>query len=78
LIINKKKTMNSQHKIILKVLEEYLEKYPTLRFGQALYNLNIMQWEEPFDPHGKNVMRDIHSDSDIKILERIKLPEDDS
>jgi len=69
--------MKNEHKVILNILGQYLEKYPELRFGQALFNLDIMQWEEPFNPHGENVMRDIHADSDVKIINRIKSTEDE-
>ena len=65
--------MKQEHKKILTIIEQYLEKYPDLRFGQALYNLNINQFEEPFNTDGENQMRDIHEDSDIKILKRIRI-----
>ncbi|CAA9199462.1 hypothetical protein FLACOL7796_02740 [Flavobacterium collinsii] len=33
--------MKKEHRIILDLLEEYLEKNPSQRFGQALFNLGV-------------------------------------
>ncbi len=65
--------MKQEHKIILKLLESYLEKNPSLRFGQALFNLQINEFQKTTDPRNPNYnIRDIHGDSDLKIIERIK------
>lgn len=48
-------------------------KYPELRFGQLLYNLDINQYANQDNPSEANhQLRDIHSDSDTKILSRVK------
>jgi hypothetical protein len=65
--------MKKEHRIILDLLEEYLEKNPSLRFGQALFNLGVNQFQETTDPRNFNYnLRDIHSDHDLDIIERIK------
>ncbi|WP_428228939.1 hypothetical protein [Flavobacterium sp.] len=65
--------MKKEHKIILDLLEVYLEKNQSQRFGQALFNLGINQFQETTDPRNPNYnLRDIHNDSDLDIVERIK------
>ncbi|GAA3769835.1 hypothetical protein [Flavobacterium ginsengiterrae] len=65
--------MKQEHKIILELLESYLEKNPSLRFGQALFNLQINEFQKTTDPRNPNYnIRDIYGDSDLKIIERIK------
>jgi hypothetical protein len=34
------------NKEILRILTDYLTKNPDIRFGQALYNLNINKWSD--------------------------------
>lgn len=63
--------MKKEHEIILTALKQYLESYPNIRFGQALFNLNINQFVNP-DPVGGNYdLRDIHSDTDKQIVARL-------
>ena len=65
--------MKKEHRIILDLLEEYLEKNPSLRFGQALFNLGVNQFQETTDPRNPNYnLRDIQNDHDLDIIERIK------
>ena len=65
--------MKKEHKIILDLLEMYLEKNPSQRFGQALFNLGINEFQETTDPRNPNYkLRDIHGDNDLDIIERIK------
>lgn len=65
--------MKKEHRIILDLLEEYLEKNPSLRFGQALFNLGVNQFQETTDLRNPNYnLRDIHNDHDLDIIERIK------
>lgn len=60
-------------KKILKILTKYLENNPTIRFGQALTNLNINEFADKKNPHHKNyLLRDIYNDSDEDILARIE------
>ena len=55
------------NKLILKTLNEFLEKHPDIRFGQALYILNILKQ----DANGNTI--DIFNDEPCDILKRIKL-----
>lgn len=65
--------MIKEHKLILKLLESYLEKNPSQRFGQALFNLNINQFQKTTDHRNPNYnLRDIYNDNDLDIVERIK------
>ncbi len=65
--------MKKEHKLILDLIESYLEKNPSQRFGQALFNLGVNEFQETTDPRNPNYnIRDIHGDSDLNIVERIK------
>lgn len=65
--------MKKEHRIILDLLEEHLEKNPSQRFGQALFNLNVNQFQETTDLRNPNYnLRDIYNDADLEIMERIK------
>lgn len=65
--------MKKEHQIILDLLEMYLEKNPSQRFGQALFNLGVNEFQETTDQRNPNYnLRDIHNDNDLDIIERIK------
>ena len=65
--------MKKDHKEILEVITDYLEKNPELRFGQALFNLRVNEFSNRSNLEQADYkIRDIHGDSDEKILERIK------
>jgi hypothetical protein len=65
--------MNESAKTILLILGQYLEKYPDIRFGQALSNLNINEFANKTYPEASGyLLRDIYNDSDDKILGRMK------
>ena len=65
--------MKQEHKIIIALIEHHLEKNPSERFGQALFNLKINQFEESNNPEVlKYSLRDIYNDSDADIISRIK------
>ena len=65
--------MNENARSIIQLITEYLEANPDIRFGQALFNLNINQFEDQQDPSRKGfLLRDIYNDSDQRILNRIK------
>lgn len=65
--------MKDVHVKIMDAIGKYLERNPELRFGQALYNLNINEFADKKNPERKgHLLRDIHEDSDEKILERIR------
>lgn len=64
--------MKKEHQIIIDRLTEYLTLHPPIRFGQALYNLNINQFADQQDPANKDfLLRDIHCDSDEAIVKRL-------
>jgi len=62
--------MTEEKKQILEFITQYLEKNPNIRFGQALFNLRINEFDMLSKP-GELIMRDIYNDKDSKILERI-------
>ncbi len=61
--------MKEEHKLILNIIEQYLKDNPSIRFGQALFNLNINLFEEGTHDNG---LKDIYNDKDEEILKRIK------
>jgi len=66
--------MKRETKIILAILEHYLEKNPTIRFGQALANLNINMFANVESPEKALYnLKDIHNDTDEEILKRINI-----
>lgn len=65
--------MKKGHLEIIDLISNYLEHNPELRFGQALFNLKINEFQKTNDPRNPNYnIRDIHSDNDADILKRIK------
>lgn len=62
--ISKRQECNKQ---LIEILSNYLESYPDIRFGQALYILGILKQ----DANGNTV--DIFNDEPTDILKRIKL-----
>jgi len=65
--------MTTEHRKILNAIEAELIRNPSLRFGQALFNLQINLFVTPSNPEKSDYqMRDIHGDSDAEILERIE------
>ena len=68
-----KEKMKKEHKEIIDLISSYLEYDPELRFGQALFNLKINEFQKTTDPRNPNYnLRDIHNDNDTDILKRIK------
>ena len=66
--------MTEASKSILIIIHTYLEANPTVRFGQALSNLNIIQFADRKNPAKKDhLCRDIYNDDDKQILKRITL-----
>lgn len=65
--------MTEKHRIILKAIEEALNRDPELRFGQALFNLGINEFVNRENPSEADYrMRDIHGDKDSDIIARIR------
>ncbi|WP_211236783.1 hypothetical protein [Sporocytophaga myxococcoides] len=68
-----KSNPKQEHQEILNLISDYLAKHYDQRFGQALFNLGIMEFMDKGDPAKENFrLRDIHGDSDENILKRIK------
>lgn len=64
--------MNENAKTILLVLEQYLQKNPSIRFTQALFNLGINEFADKQKPEACNhLLRDVYNDSDEKVLNRM-------
>ena len=65
--------MKKEHHQILELLKSYLKDHPDQRFGQAIFNLGINQFQETIDPrHPNYALRDIHNDGDDEIVKRMK------
>lgn len=65
--------MKLEHKTIINLISDYLEKNPEQRFSQALFNLNINQFANQITPEEKEfLLRDIYNDSDEDVAERVK------
>jgi hypothetical protein len=62
-----KESTSSESLEILQKLTQYLEDHPGIRFGQALFNLDINE----FNKDGSLIYRDIYNDSDEDILKRV-------
>ena len=70
---NSFKKMKKEHREIINLISHYLEQYPDQRFGQAIFNLGINEFTNKNQPEKDDYkIRDIHSDQDITIIERIK------
>lgn len=64
--------MKENIKTILLVIEQYLEKNPSVRFTQALFNLGITEFADKGNPEVKGfLLRDIYNDKDIDVLDRV-------
>ncbi len=65
--------MKPEHKAILSIIEQYLKDNPSIRFCQALFNLNINMFQNERDPAlAGNLLRDPYNDTDKQVLERMK------
>lgn len=60
--------MTHEHRIILDKLKAYLDEYPDLRFGQAIFNLGINEFKQ----NDEFQLRDIYNDNDTEIIIRIE------
>ena len=63
-----KESMSNEAMEIIEKLTMYLNDHPGVRFGQALFNLDINE----FQKDGSLIYRDIYNDSDKQILDRMK------
>lgn len=65
--------MKDTHKEIIKLISDYLEEHPEIRFTQALYNLRINGFFSVDNPEETNFLfRDNYNDSDEDVLKKIK------
>ncbi len=60
--------MTTAQKEILDKLRTYLENNPNQRFGQALFNLGINEFEQ----NKEFQLRDIYNDDDAEVIKRIE------
>ncbi|MBC2845997.1 hypothetical protein H7F21_12900 [Winogradskyella flava] len=68
-----KSNPKKEHQEILDLISDYLSNHYDQRFGQAIFNLRINEFVNKTDPAKEDYkIRDIHGDTDNKILERIK------
>ncbi len=68
-----KSNPKKEHQEILDLISDYLANHYDQRFGQALFNLGINEFVNKMQPEKDNHrIRDIHSDQDSVIIERIK------
>jgi len=63
--------MKEDHKKMIQILTEFLEKNPDQKFAQALFNLNINQLKNSSPNDSSTSLRDIYNDSDQRILSRM-------
>lgn len=69
----KKSNPKKEHQEILDLIASYLSDHYDQRFGQAIFNLRINEFVNNIDPAKEDYrIRDIHSDTDDMILDRIK------
>lgn len=66
--------LKKEHKKLLDLIAQYLNDHPEIRFGQALFNLDINQFKKK-DSLGikQPELRDIYNDLDQEILMRLEL-----
>lgn len=65
--------MKQIHIKILMSIQKYLEENPNIRFGQALWNLNLLNWTTcSTQSCPLSVIDDPHAKSDEQILNLIK------
>lgn len=65
--------MKQSHKEILDKIEKYLDRPGSehLRFWQALFNMNIVEFKSDPQENGNYQIKDDHNISDEKLLKRI-------
>jgi len=59
---------------IVEEISKAVEKYPSLRFHQLLYNMDVQVPVPILDEHGQQAgmhFKDLHSEESTKTLERI-------
>lgn len=64
-------TRQEANREIIKILSQYVEDNPDIRFHQMLHNLNLE--EQVFTESGEYLCKDLYNLEPQKALERIKL-----
>lgn len=65
--------MNESTIHILRLIKKYIQENPSIRFGQALFNLGINEFADKAHPENSyHNLRDIYEDTDEDILRRIR------
>ena len=67
-IKDKIKNRQKDNKAIIEIINDYVEKYPELRFGQILYVLGMIRQDE----NGNCNLSDIFNEEPIDTLIRIE------
>lgn len=57
--IRDKNIMKKEHEAIISILSDYLTRNPEVRFGQALFNLNINQFHPKSNIESGMYLRDV-------------------
>jgi len=69
----RKSNPKKEHQLILDLISDYLANHYDERFGQTLFNLGVNGFVNKKDPAKEDYrVRDIHGDTDAKIIERIR------
>ena len=64
-------TRQEANRTILRILSEYVEDNPDIRFHQMLHNLNLTK--QVVTPEGNFYLEDLYNMEPEKALERIKV-----
>ena len=65
-----KMTRQEYNYLILEKITKVVKDCPDLRFGQILWNIGILDWEEMTDCRAIPIIRDIYNDESKDIYER--------
>lgn len=59
-------------RLILTLIAEYMDENPSIRFTQALFNLEVLEFADKGDPQAKGfLLRDVYNDHDQDVLSRV-------
>lgn len=64
--------MKPEQKVLINTISEIWDKYPSLRFGQLLFNLNILEFTNPNSESNSYLLRDSYNDSEQSLYKRIQ------
>lgn len=65
--------MKEEHQKIINLISGFLKENPNQRFGQAIFNLGVLEFADKSNPENQNYhIRDIYNDQDHIIIDRIE------